>query len=247
VQDENHPRGTIINGISCMRCHAQGLLQAAKATENEVAIASLASSGFTREESERIKLMYVPRAKIDEFIEVDSARFQKAIATLQADGPVEPVWALYSQYAFRGVDYESLPSELGIPNSMMPGVLQNPSAHTAVAKMKATSMPRDQFESVFQIIAVEAGRNPQNTAVLFSTEFADGQRKSERPENKPLRLSVVPHTTKTRNGGDDSSNKLKKLLDDEAVEEQIRGIRNRQRQSIPTHEAKREQEANPAR
>ncbi|QDT32950.1 DUF4384 domain-containing protein [Thalassoglobus polymorphus] len=120
VQDGTMPRDAIINGISCLSCHFQGM----KPEKYSPRLAQLdvlreEVSGnfvrFTSDERELVKELYPPHAEFEQLIENDRERFLRALeeSGIPQRGATEPARELFNRFK-RDLDTEGLAAEFGM-------------------------------------------------------------------------------------------------------------------------------------
>ena len=169
VRDRNRPDGTIINGISCIKCHDRGMKGAIKAPypegvmewdeEKMGAPNPRSPAGMTDEirpfvEGSRIlggremgifQKLYVEKEELRRLIMLDYERFNAANdqATGKFVSAVEPVSALYDSYYLEPVNAHLLAAEFGMDfNEMM-------------SLLKEESFKSESFRTLFH--ALESG------------------------------------------------------------------------------------------
>ncbi|MEQ1824087.1 MAG: hypothetical protein ABL949_16380 [Fimbriimonadaceae bacterium] len=109
VHDQNRTDGRIINGISCMGCHKNGMF--ATTPKDEVLTHALALPLDDKEEAQ-IKRLY-SQAKMDAAIEADTKSFNEALSECDVDeNGVEPLNALYGRF-IADIRLPSLAAEIG--------------------------------------------------------------------------------------------------------------------------------------
>lgn len=92
VSDPRRPDRAVENGLSCMSCHARGLIE--KADQVRAHVLKNADA-FSRQDVEAIAALYPPREKMAALIRKDARRFQDAVAQTAAPlSATEPVAAL---------------------------------------------------------------------------------------------------------------------------------------------------------
>jgi WD40 repeat protein/mono/diheme cytochrome c family protein len=111
VSDPNRPDRLVENGLSCMSCHARGLLP----KDDQVRAHVLKNAAaFSREERETILALYPPLGRTRRLMNADNERFGRALK--QADVPVgdaEPILATALRY--EGVlDLKTAAGEIGL-------------------------------------------------------------------------------------------------------------------------------------
>ncbi|HEV3236024.1 MAG TPA: tetratricopeptide repeat protein, partial [Gemmataceae bacterium] len=96
VSVKNKPDPTVINGVSCMACHARGLIEKADQIRAHV---DKNPTAFSKEDASTIKALYAPEPEFKSLLQEDSQRFCKAAsATGVRLGDTEPVAALAARF-----------------------------------------------------------------------------------------------------------------------------------------------------
>lgn len=118
VHDDSMPGGAIINGLSCISCHYQGMKpenpqQVAKLDQ----VRDLALQNFRRfsgEERELIGELFVEQETLKRLLDSDSRRFQNALKLAGLTPTAnEPVRALFNQFA-ADLTLNTVASEVGL-------------------------------------------------------------------------------------------------------------------------------------
>jgi mono/diheme cytochrome c family protein len=92
VSDPKRPDRTVENGLSCMSCHARGLIDKADQVRGHVLKNPKA---FGKSEADAILAIYVPREKFQALVREDSQRFREALAKTGSPATAtEPIVAL---------------------------------------------------------------------------------------------------------------------------------------------------------
>jgi len=120
VADASMPGSVIINGISCIACHFQGMkperLDKRLATLDEVRSAAEENRRrFSEDDLELIRDLYPLPDKFQGLIEQDRKRFLDAQATagIRTDGNTEPVRALFDRFA-KDLDLDAVAADFGL-------------------------------------------------------------------------------------------------------------------------------------
>ncbi len=123
VSDPKRPDRAVEAGVSCMSCHASGILQKADQIRGHV---GKNPKAFSRADADLIRALYVPEAKMKALMEEDTARFRKALAkTGNTVGSVEVVMTLTLRYE-ADVDLPTLAAEVGQkPEELLPRLLKS--------------------------------------------------------------------------------------------------------------------------
>jgi tetratricopeptide (TPR) repeat protein len=92
VSDPKRPDRAVENGLSCMSCHAKGMIE----KDDQVRAHVLKNPGaFAEADLETVKALYMPAAQMRELIRKDAKRFQEAVAKTGAPlTATEPVAVL---------------------------------------------------------------------------------------------------------------------------------------------------------
>lgn len=111
VSDARRPDRAVENGISCMSCHARGLIPKADQVRPHVE-RNLAA--FPRAEADLVLAVYPTAAKLSELFQQDNEQFRKAVEQTGCRlTATEPVAALVQQYE-RELDLRTAAAELGV-------------------------------------------------------------------------------------------------------------------------------------
>jgi hypothetical protein len=158
VSDPENPRDpSVINGISCMRCHDQGMRKA----KDDIRDAVVNSRTQAKEIRDQVEALYPPAEKMDRLIENDSRRFQGAMKraglnpSLKLNG-AEMTYALSRAYE-EDLDISQAASELGLQKSQFLLATQDTDKRfkTLVRRLGKGTIPRDDFEISFKELAKE--------------------------------------------------------------------------------------------
>jgi hypothetical protein len=134
VSDIEQPDRNVVNGLSCMRCHSEGLIR----KEDQVA-SSQNLSQFSSESRAAVESLY--RSRKPEFksiFEKDIARFQSSLGQLGINGaePIREAVAVYNSPVSRSL----LLSELGLTPDTLQDILNR------LGSLKTQSPLRTRFE-----------------------------------------------------------------------------------------------------
>ncbi len=123
VSDPKRPDRAVEAGVSCMSCHAGGILQKADQIRGHV---GKNPKAFSRADAGLIRALYVPEAKMKALMDEDTARFRKALArTGNTVGSVEVIMTLTLRYE-ADVDLPTLSAEAGLkPEELLPRLLKS--------------------------------------------------------------------------------------------------------------------------
>lgn len=151
VQDPTNKNLTVVNGISCMGCHDQGM----RKMKDDVRALVLGGKTYPLAVREAVAALYPPNDKMDAVIESDAARFRIAMEkaglnpTLKLHG-LEPITALAKRYE-NDLDLKAAAAELGIAAKDLSTTVRDvsPKFRTLVRRLEQGLVPRDQFEAQF--------------------------------------------------------------------------------------------------
>jgi hypothetical protein len=158
VSDPENPRDpSVVNGISCMRCHDQGMRRA----KDDIRDAVVNSRTQSKEIRDQVEALYPPAEKMDRLLENDTKRFQSAMKraglnpSLKLNG-TEMTFALSRAYE-EDVDINQAASELGLKKAQFLLATQEADKRfkTLVRRLAVGAVPRDDFEVSFKDLAKE--------------------------------------------------------------------------------------------
>lgn len=120
VSDPKRPDRAVEAGLSCIHCHASGILPKDDQVRDHV---HKNARVFPRADAERIEALHPPAKRLRALMEEDSRRFQTALArTGNRAGAAEVVMAMTLRYE-ADVDLPTLAAELGVsPADVQPGL-----------------------------------------------------------------------------------------------------------------------------
>lgn len=171
VTDKSRKDSRIINGISCMSCHRDGLFMTGVKDEILSASESLKLAPEDRATLERLH----EQAKLEHWFQTDSAAYFKAVAQCGPAGEKETVSLLYDHFK-EPLSPAALRAELGDSSTDLLeklGASANESVKTIAAKFRSGApVPRVDFEKVFPALVAELslGTVPVPDRLAF-TEF----------------------------------------------------------------------------
>jgi WD40 repeat protein/mono/diheme cytochrome c family protein len=134
VSDPKRPDRAVEAGVSCMSCHASGILQKADQIRDHV---GKNPRGFSRVDADLIRALYVPEAKMKALMEEDTARYRRALAkTGNTVGSVEVIMTLTLRYE-ADVDLPTLAAEVGLrPEDLQPRLLKSEALERSLGALK---------------------------------------------------------------------------------------------------------------
>ncbi len=153
VQDSNRQDSVIINGISCMGCHDQGIKPAIRAPlalaktlrgmTDEIGPIVLAADTLNFKETQLLKKLYAPPAKLQSVIKEDFERFLTAEHEATADlaNSTEPIVGLYNEFK-SPVTANKLASEFGLTRQELMTLLEESATDSSTLSVIASSLKR---------------------------------------------------------------------------------------------------------
>lgn len=145
---------TIVNGISCMACHNQGMKrQADKIREH---VESLTPTTFTRGERQLVQKLHPKIEQMQAVFDGDEQRYAKAARAMgvyDLDGKQrEPVVAVFQGFRDETVKFDQAAFELGLSPQQLQGQLGGALASLR-RQLETQGVPRDQFLDSFRTVA----------------------------------------------------------------------------------------------
>jgi hypothetical protein len=179
VYDDSNPRGgVIVNGISCISCHAQGMRRGTDDIRQHV----LANRAHFRASERRIiEDIHPESADMDRLLTRDAAQFRAAMTSLisgmfagdsaraeralasaglipgKSAESVEPVRALFDRF-IEPLDLETAASSLGFTGEQLKAQAAGaPTLYSMVGRLERTGVARDKYLATFQKLAGDLG------------------------------------------------------------------------------------------
>ena len=158
VFDCNEDAAVVETGLSCIRCHSQGLI--AKADE-VAAVVDAYPTLYSHEERELVDDWFTPWSRLEGIYESDRERFLESVEALGVDAqaPVEPTWALASNHE-DPLTVERAAAELGEEPAALEALMEV-NLDVAVnfsGLADGGTVPREIFETVVkEVILCETG------------------------------------------------------------------------------------------
>ncbi len=150
VKDPSQADGSVVNGLSCMRCHSAGLI----AKDDEVRRNVLVNSPAFRDNLETIKAIYPDQSVLDDAFEKDTRRFTEAMAELgirRTSVTGEPVFNMAARFEDE-LDASLAAAELGMTRTKLLGRIQGRldlQRLIGTLRLPGGTIKRDAFESAF--------------------------------------------------------------------------------------------------
>lgn len=151
VRDAKQLDGAVVNGISCMSCHARGLLPKGDQIRELVE----KTGAFPKDVADTVRALYPPKDKLAELFTSDNESFAKAVGkTGAAMGPTEPIYALALQFE-SDVNMKLAAAESGLTVEDFTALLrQTPALAQALGPiLVGSTVKRDAFLATFPAIA----------------------------------------------------------------------------------------------
>lgn len=112
VSDPRQGDRHVVNGISCMSCHARGMIDKADQVREQV---KKNSESFTKAELDTVLALYPPKDEFAKLLREDAQRFKEAVGKTGAPlTSTEPVAALAQRFELE-MDVKQAAAEVGLP------------------------------------------------------------------------------------------------------------------------------------
>jgi serine/threonine-protein kinase len=153
VVDKNAADKTVRNGLSCMRCHNEGMIDYAdKVRPTFIGVGGAAEAGMA---VDTVLKLYPEQSKISEVIKQDGERFMAAMEELlgKPQGQKEPITLISERFLDSRLRRSDAGSELGMPDSKR---LQNDILSIRMIKegfaplLAGGLIPRDAWEGNYE-------------------------------------------------------------------------------------------------
>ena len=121
VSDPRQGDRAVVNGVSCMSCHATGIID----KEDQVRRTAIANTrGFGRSAIEAIKAVYPPREVFADLVKEDQARFRRVVELTGAPlSKTEPIAALALRFE-QELDLKLAAAEAGVEPGQLKRAIQ---------------------------------------------------------------------------------------------------------------------------
>ncbi|MBY0232984.1 MAG: c-type cytochrome [Gemmataceae bacterium] len=156
VQDPSRPDRLVEAGLSCMGCHAGGIIP----KDDQVRAHVLGNKAFDKETREAALALYAPSDRWKKLIDEDNARFRRALATIGVPHEADPVIASVLDFE-RVLDRDRLAAELGVSAAGLSSIIERvPGLARAVAAGKNGTVRREVVEPLWPRLLAE--RDPSS-------------------------------------------------------------------------------------
>jgi tetratricopeptide (TPR) repeat protein/mono/diheme cytochrome c family protein len=174
VSVKNRPNPVVINGVSCMMCHARGMIDKADQVRPH---AEKNADAFAADDLKALQALYPPEADFRALLKADAERFRKAVEAAGAKvGETEPVAALADRFEAE-VDLTAAAAELGLPPAaLLRGLERSPDLARRLGPLKVEggTVQRQVFVAAFedavQALRLGAPLPALNRAIAERTE-----------------------------------------------------------------------------
>jgi formylglycine-generating enzyme required for sulfatase activity len=147
VSTGNRLSPEVINGISCMACHARGMI----VKDDQVRTAVSSSESFSEDEKDAVKALYPPRQTFDKLLREDAERFRKAVEkTGDSMQKTDTVVLLAARFE-EELDLKLAAAEVGLkPQELARGLRRSARLGRALAPLRVGgTVKRDTFVEAF--------------------------------------------------------------------------------------------------
>ncbi len=161
VFDNTMPSGAILNGISCISCHDDGMKPSGFRHMNHLDEVRAASAEnyreFTAQQRATIQSLYVAPNEFAKLLRVDRDRFRSALTRAGVQNQVEPVRAIFNKF-IEDVDLRAAAADLGTNESTLREKLSRENALRQLRKRFDTGgINREVYVDAFKTIAKDTG------------------------------------------------------------------------------------------
>jgi tetratricopeptide (TPR) repeat protein/mono/diheme cytochrome c family protein len=182
VSDPRRPDRAVENGLSCMSCHARGLIEKADQVRDHVA---KNPRGFSAKDRAAVRAIYPPRERFLALLRGDARRFQQAVARTGAPlTATEPIAALALRFEAE-LDLALAAAEAGVrPGELLGALGRSPllAKHLGTLQVQGGTVQRAVFVDIFPDLVAElklgAFREPRRTA--FERRIKEGNARLRR-------------------------------------------------------------------
>jgi mono/diheme cytochrome c family protein len=205
VSDPRRPDRRVESGLSCMSCHARGLLFKADQVRAHV---EKSRSAFSRADVEAVRALYPKAARLRALLDEDNRRYRRALARAGADpDEPDPVTALALHYEAT-LDRRTAAAELGLTAEELSARLAKAPALARVLGplgLPAGTIQRQVFEDGFaevaRVFALDRDAGTTPVAAASPAPFAGH-------DGSVLCVAFAPGGARAASGGADGTLRL---------------------------------------
>jgi mono/diheme cytochrome c family protein len=160
VADPRSPNQAVINGISCMSCHAQGMIDKNDQIRDHVL---MFPNAYSQADTAAVKALYRTQAEFKALLNEDRERFRKAVeATGAPFSTSEPIFTLARRFEAE-LDLKAAAAEAGLtPQQFLAAVRRSPALSRVLGPLASgLTVQREVYADLFaDIISQVRGRTP---------------------------------------------------------------------------------------
>jgi tetratricopeptide (TPR) repeat protein/mono/diheme cytochrome c family protein len=149
VSDPRRPDRAVENGLSCMSCHAKGMIEKSDQVRDH---AARNAGAFGKADHDSIRALYPPADKMTALMRQDARRFQEAVAKTGAPlTTTEPITALAQRFESE-LDLPLAAAEAGVrPESLLKALQHSPALARELGPLRVEggTVQRQLFVDVF--------------------------------------------------------------------------------------------------
>ncbi|HUH02000.1 MAG TPA: c-type cytochrome domain-containing protein [Kofleriaceae bacterium] len=158
VIDPGRADRAVRNGVSCMGCHAQGIISRGDELRAHVLRNAETLQRRDRAVVGRVLAEHPPPAVLEEIYARDRARFQAALTALGVDGAREPIDAVAQRYD-GALDLEAAAAGLGLPAARFRRYLERTTVpQLAALRLTGGTIKRDAWDELVARLGTAVGR-----------------------------------------------------------------------------------------
>lgn len=201
VSDSTMPGGVIINGVSCISCHDQGMNpQRGDARLKSLdEIGSAAAVNFRRfNEAERLSIaaLYPSHEQFEKLLEQDRVRFLSALAEagIEQRGSDEPVRLLFDRFT-RDVDLNMVAADFGLsPDECREKLKLEGETRQLLERLERGGLKRQLYLTEFRTIARLIGAGDLRDFVKLPSPFFGEKIEVAQPATPPADKPLLGQT-----------------------------------------------------